>query len=393
MSSEQESTEGGVLRGKQVAFSGKLASLTHPEAADFVRALGGTCVSVPSRRTDLLVLGQEGWPLKPDGELTQSLERARALEREGTGIRIIPEEEFLRKIGLEDDRGPISSVYTSAQLCRILGIPRDRLRLWIRTGLVHPVRSVHRLAYFDFREVANAKALGELVGAGIGVDQIRRSLEQLQSWIPGLEQPVSRLKRSGDRGITLRLADGRRVEPSGQLLFDFLFEDHDSEPATIPMASPVRQAGDRWFDEALDHEDAGRLEEAAATYERALTGGTTSAAEATFNLANVRYALGEKPAALERFLQAVELDPEFVEAWNNLGNVLAELGRPDDAIRTFRRALEVEPTYPDAHYNLAECLNQLGKTAESKKHWRSYLKVDPYSSWAEHVRARLKSLD
>lgn len=392
MAFQQASTEGGVLRGKQIAFSGKLASLTHSEAAEFVRALGGSCVSHPTRRTDILVLGQEGWPLRPDGELTQSLERARALEQQGTGIRIIPEESFLREIGLEDDRGPISSVHTSAQLCRILGIPRDRLRFWIRTGLVRPVRSVHRLAYFDFREVANAKALGELVGAGIGVGQIRRSLEQLQSWLPGLQQPLSRLRGRGGQGITLRLPDGRRVEPSGQLLFDFLFEDDGPRPSTVPLESRLRR-GDESFEEALDHEDAGRLREAAEAYERALGTGTVNEAEANFNLANVRYALGEKTAALEPFLRAVEIDPEFVEAWNNLGNTLAELGRPDEAIRAFRQALDVEPRYPDAHYNLAECLAQLGRAAESEKHLRAYLRLDPCSSWAEHVRKRLKELD
>ena len=51
---------GQELRGQHVAFTGRLASMTRAEAEELVSAHGGEFVSFPNRRTDYLVVGQEG---------------------------------------------------------------------------------------------------------------------------------------------------------------------------------------------------------------------------------------------------------------------------------------------------------------------------------------------
>jgi tetratricopeptide (TPR) repeat protein len=86
--------------------------------------------------------------------------------------------------------------------------------------------------------------------------------------------------------------------------------------------------------------------------------------------------MGRKDAAAQRLLQAVEIDPDYVEAWNNLGNVLAEQDRAPEAVRAYQSALAVEP---------------LGHREEAEEHWRRYLELDPHSSWARQVRARLEA--
>ena len=38
-------------------------------------------------------------------------------------------------------------------------------------------------------------------------------------------------------------------------------------------------------------------------------------------------ALGNNLHALERYAQAVEINPQFADAWNNMGTLLVELGK------------------------------------------------------------------
>jgi len=387
---KKPASEKPLLQGQEVAFTGRLASLTRKEAAGLVTDLGGVFVSSPGRRTTLLVMGQEGWPLREDGRLTRKLERARALQDSGQSISIIPEEEFLERISLSERRENIHRLYTITQLTRILEVPRDRVRLWMRTGLIRPVRMVHHLAYFDFHQVAAARMLCRLTGAGVTAGRIRKSLLALKAWSPGVERSLwqlSLLERQGR--ILVRLENGQLAEPSGQLLFDFMAEEEPQEPERPPLRVDLNpRTAEGWFELALRREDEGELEEAAEAYRRALLLAGPQA-ELCFNLANVLYELDRKDQAVERFYQALELEPEYVEAWNNLGNALGDLGEQEKAIEAYRRALKVEPGYADAHYNLAETLRQAGREGEARIHWKAYLKQDPGSVWAENVRQQL----
>src|SRR5262245_36105393 len=181
------------LSGQEVAFTGRLVSLTRKEAAAQVSAWGGRYARFPGRKTTILVVGQEGWPFSADGRLTRKLEKASELKRRGYPIDIVTEEEFLRRLGLADLGEEIHRLHTIAQLGRLLELPRDRLRLWMRIGFIRPVRVIHRLAYFDLRQVAGAKRLGELMRSGVAVDRLRRSLLELRAWSIDADEPLSQL--------------------------------------------------------------------------------------------------------------------------------------------------------------------------------------------------------
>ena len=160
---------------KRVSFTGRLASMTHTEAEELVAAHGGKVTATPGRNTDFLVVGQEGWPLRRDGNCTQKLLKAQTLREDGCEIKILSEESFLQRLELNDRGGHIHRLYTTAQLTRILGIPRDRIRRWVRAGLIEPSRTVHRLSFFDLRQVSGVHALWRLAQAGVPLSRIRRS--------------------------------------------------------------------------------------------------------------------------------------------------------------------------------------------------------------------------
>lgn len=378
-------TDAAWLKGKQVAFTGRLASMTRAEAAKLIANHGGVFVTVVSRHTAFLVVGQEGLPLNSDGTLSNKLQKARELEGK-SAIHILSEEEFFERLGVTDSSAGVHRLFSTAQLCRLLRVPRDRLRSWINAGLIEPADTSQGVGLFDFQQVTGVKMLSDLAQSGVTSQQIRRSLEQLGRWLGDVDGPLSRLTRiEHDGPLLVRLDEGQLAEPSGQMHFDF----SDSPAAVVahPPSEPTADADD-WWERGCDQEEAGRLHDAAASYRQALLAGGPKA-EICFNLGNVLYALGQKAQASERFRQAVELDASFTEAWNNLGTVLLELSQFDEALAAYREAVKRRPDYADAHYNLADALEQLGAVAEARQHWKAYVHLEPTGQWANYARRRL----
>ena len=56
--------------------------------------------------------------------------------------------------------------------------------------------------------------------------------------------------------------------------------------------------------------------------------------------------------AMKCFDKAVELDPEFVDAWNNKGYLLHHLGKHEESIVCIRKVLELDPNNEAALYNI-----------------------------------------
>jgi len=372
------------LKGKQVAFTGRLASMTRAEAATVVENHGGIFVTVVSGHTAFLVVGQEGLPLNSDGTLSNKLQKARELEGK-SAIHILSEEEFFERLGVIDKSGGVHRLFSTAQLCQLLRLPRDRLRSWINAGLIEPADVAQGVGLFDFHQVTCVKMLWDLAKSGVTAQQIRRSLEQLGRWLNNVDGPLARLARiEHDGRLLIRLEEGQLAEPSGQMQFDF-----GDQPAIVTHCPEQHLAtADEWWEQACDQEEAGRLQEAAASYRQALLAGGPKA-EICFNLGNVLYALGQKAQASERFRQAVELDASCVEAWNNLGNVLAELHQREESLDAYRESVKRRPDYADAHYNLADTLEQMARPAEARHHWKAYIHLEPTGQWAQHARRRL----
>lgn len=271
--------------------------------------------------------------------------------------------------------------FSADELAKHCGLPAAVVRRFVERELLTPVASGEDR--FDFRAVGRARTLAQLWRAGWSAPRIARAWEMARSVVRDPEAALAGLLASiGQRRVVVRAPDGRLLEPGGQLLFDF------RASAAGAAELPRLRSAPEWFAIGVDAEAAGRLEDAARAYERALPGG---GAEAHFNLGNCHYALRRRDEATVQFAAAVEVDPDHAEAWNNLGVVLGEQGDRSGAIAALSRALELVPHYADAHYNLAEALAVAGDLDGARRHWRAYLTFDPNSRWAEQVRRRLSS--
>ena len=383
-------TKAGWLKGKRVAVAGRLASMTSSEAAHLIAAQGGTYARTVTRAPIVVVVGRDGWPLSRDGRPTRKLRKALALAKQGYDVEILPEEELLAK--LQCPAGQLQRHFTLRELAHMLDVPAPRLNVWLRAGLIDPAATVDGIRYFDFRHVAGAKTLCDLVRSGVTIARLRQSLHRLRKWLGNLKHPLSQLTTlKHSRTLVVRLAHGQLAEPGGQLLFEFAGQPSEAIPQSLPWVAQVRGA-EEWFELGCRAEDRGDFIQAATAYRQALLAGGPSA-ESCFNLANVLSSLGQYAQAGERFRQVLELDPNFREAWNNLGTVLTYEGQDEEAIEAYRRALWLHPRYADAHYNMADTLEDLGRGEEAGDHWRSYLQIEPHGPGAQYARERLKQLD
>jgi tetratricopeptide (TPR) repeat protein len=369
--------EGKAIAGREIALTGRMATMTREEAVRHLERCGARHVANPTETTDYLVVGQAGWPLQTDGALTSKLVRFREIKAAGADIQLLQESDFLQALGLEQELEDITRLYTSSQVSRVIEEPPRRIRSWVRHGLLKPARVRGRLAWFEFRDVVLARAISELSAKGVRPSEIRRSIAQLSDWLPDAGRMIGRLEAFA-KSLQVRLGDGRLADPNGQLHFDFRRtrsspEPCESNPASASPRITVWQAETEsvsthdWLEAGLEAEEEGRLQQAIHAYRKALDT-SEQAPEVLFNLGNVLYDLGNEVEAAQSYLRAIEIDREFAEAWNNLGNALSAMGKLEDAVKAYRTALSVEPEYADAHCNLADTLEQLGRPAEAYTH-------------------------
>ena len=127
--------------------------------------------------------------------------------------------------------------------------------------------------------------------------------------------------------------------------------------------------------------ERGRLEEARASYQKALE---HAPARAPGYLAVIHNSLGmvltregKTAEALDRFAAAARLNPGFAEAHGNLANALAAEGRLADAIEHYREAVRLKPEYTEPRVGLGSALLRQGDAAAAISAYREALRLDP----------------
>ena len=105
--------DGSLLLKSSVAFTGRLACMSRAEAFDVIRQHGGMPSPAVTKRTQVLIVGELGWPLLDDGRPSNKLSRATAL-----GIPIVSERRFLEWVGkaVPDD---VQKTYSAEQLATL----------------------------------------------------------------------------------------------------------------------------------------------------------------------------------------------------------------------------------------------------------------------------------
>ena len=296
-------------------------------------------------------------------------------------------------------------------LAELLDVSVRTIRRWHRAGLVQATAEKMQVPYFDFATLTSARQLANWMACGMSVSAIQVQLDALSTRLGGTaisaefaEWPIS------VEGGRLVLRDGDNLlESSGQLRFGFDSETNSIEepPRTLSFEaadrakrlglSVVSEASfrdtegmtiDEVVEQAIAAEDEDDFDTAIRWYRCALTSHGLNA-DVCFQLAELLYRTGDIGGARERYFNALEIDPDLVEARANLGCVLVECGQLDLAIASFEGALEQFPEYADVHFHLARALDDNGESGRAAEHWQEFLTLAPSSPWADEARERL----
>jgi tetratricopeptide (TPR) repeat protein len=345
-----------------VAFTGRLACMSRAEAFEVVRQHGGMPSQAVTRRTNVLIVGELGWPLLDDGRPSNKLSRA-----SNYGIPVVSERRFLEWTG-KAVPDSLHRTYSADQIATLSKLSNDTIEELVRFGLLDP-----RGGLFGFRDLASARQVSKLFADGIALSEIIRSVKEVRQWLPQADLCNLRLHPAAHHGIEIEQPEGR-TDKRGQFV--------------LPVTPPEQNA-DALFERAQAAEDIGDRAEAERLYRGLMKSDPTDAAP-PFNLGNMLRADGRKVEAEAAFRAATRADPMFAEAWYNLSDLLDEQGRSEAAIDCLRRALHAAADYADAMFNLALLLQRNNRHAEAAECWRRYLANDAQSEWAARARRSLK---
>jgi tetratricopeptide (TPR) repeat protein len=102
-------------------------------------------------------------------------------------------------------------------------------------------------------------------------------------------------------------------------------------------------------------------------------------------LAIVYSQLNMPEKAIEQYLTAIRLQPDFLEAHDNLGNIYQTLNMPDKAVEQYLIAIKQSPGYPEPHFNLGVLYYRMGQMENARTEFIAGLKIKPDDQRAQQL--------
>jgi tetratricopeptide (TPR) repeat protein len=361
------------LAGQLVVFTGKLSSLGRRDARALVVRLGGGTADDVNAKTTMLVVGAESFGPTPEADSpggqgtlkSNKLKRAGELNAEGATIRIVPEEEFCRLVGVPS-AAILRQQYHSTRdlLARYRFLREDHLRYLVKCGVIRPVARTNVENFFPFGDLAIIKQANDDLAGDASFRAVARNLIASRHGQLAFD---FRLDAAPAKILTLQRPADRAPKRA---------PESESQPDTV-LAEEYFRIGS-----ALDDGDESKLEHAASAYRKALESDPYLVA-ALINLANVHYSRDEIVEAQALYERAIGLEPDFFEAHFNLGNIYHDVGRYAEAQLCYGEALRLNPVYADAHFYLAVTFEKMGQSQDARPHWKAYQELAPHGEWVE----------
>lgn len=127
-----------------------------------------------------------------------------------------------------------------------------------------------------------------------------------------------------------------------------------------------RYTATEWFEKGYNADD---LDKKIVYYSKAIEL-DPDFAEAYNNRGSAYKKKGEQGKAIRDYNKAIELKPNFAVAYYNRGTVYGEKGEQDRAIRDFNKAIELNPDYAKAYNNRGAAYWHKGEYERAKEDYR-----------------------
>ncbi|NET62402.1 MAG: tetratricopeptide repeat protein [Symploca sp. SIO2E6] len=80
--------------------------------------------------------------------------------------------------------------------------------------------------------------------------------------------------------------------------------------------------------------------------------------------------------AITSYDQAIEIKPDYVNAWNNRGNELGKLGKYTEAIASYEKAIEIKPDHANAWVGRGFALESLKRYDDALESYEKAIQLD-----------------
>lgn len=260
------------------------------------------------------------------------------------------------------ESGGASGTFSTRAAARILAVPPERIRYWVRRRFISPSTKRGRRYRFVFKDLLVMRIAKELLPTRRHLEPVQRAVERVRA-IVGPARPVSSLKLENlDGRIVVRDGYVCFEADSGQLIFDF--EGRVARGKVDDRFGAARARAR--FDEArrLAEEDPLR---ALSIYSNLVTHEPASF-ETHMHLAVLLDEQGDLAGAMRHLLGAAASSPASAEVHLRLGLLYRKLGAIDNAIRSLAQAVECDPALIEAHRNLADLYEQAGRQNDALRH-------------------------
>lgn len=95
-----------------------------------------------------------------------------------------------------------------------------------------------------------------------------------------------------------------------------------------------------------------------------------------YNLGQLYNSRSVNPEALKFGLKAMELKPDYRDAYDLVGNVCFKMRDLEDSVRLYEQAVRLEPKDPLAYYNLACACREFGDLENAEKNWLEAIRLE-----------------
>ena len=289
---------------------------------------------------------------------------------------------------------PTEGLYSVQDVAKLFSYKASRIRYWDRSGLLSPSIELDGHRYYTFQDLIGLRAAKGLLDEGVGLREVRRTVESLREKLPSMTRPLSELRVVADgKSIVVHDEAGAYEASTGQTVIDFRVNAlHADVIRLLHVTEDARKTAYEYYLDAcqLDEDDA-TMDRAEALYRKALTL-DPGLSNAFTNLGNLCYRRAQIDQAERYYREALEIDPSQPEAQYDLGLIHFERGELDQAIERFVVALDNDPSFADAHFNIAMALEQSGRSNDARAHWQMYVRIEPVGPWTDIAQEHLRGL-
>jgi Tfp pilus assembly protein PilF len=85
------------------------------------------------------------------------------------------------------------------------------------------------------------------------------------------------------------------------------------------------------------------------------------------------------------YRKAIQLRPDYADAYNNLGIDLGRQGKLEEAVAALKKAIEINSAFSEAYCNLGIAYKQQGKINEAKDMLQRAVSINPKNTGAKKL--------